>query len=45
VRTQLIWNTFMRNREVVVAMEKVGFRSQKGRDAVATGGLPPGVRG
>ena len=26
-RTQFVWNTFMRNREVTTAMDAVGFRS------------------
>ena len=28
-RTQTVWNTFMRNKEVTAAMEKVGFKSTK----------------
>jgi hypothetical protein len=31
-RSQMVWNTFMRNREVNVAMEKVGFKSVKSRE-------------
>ncbi|MGH9510865.1 MAG: glucoamylase family protein [Terriglobales bacterium] len=29
-RSQMVWNTFMRNREVGVALEKAGFRSLYG---------------
>ncbi len=41
-RTQFVWNTFMRNREVTAAMELVGFRSAAkpllaGRSALVTG--------
>jgi hypothetical protein len=28
-RTQTVWNTFMRNKELTAAMEKVGFKSTK----------------
>jgi hypothetical protein len=34
-RAQTVWNTFMRNKEVNVAMEKVGFRSAKERESLS----------
>jgi hypothetical protein len=34
-RTQMVWNTFMRNKEVNAAMEKVGFKGAKERESLS----------
>jgi hypothetical protein len=34
-RTQMVWNVFMRSKEVNAAMEKVGFKSMKDRPSLS----------
>jgi hypothetical protein len=34
-RTQMVWNIFMRNKEVNAAMEKVGFKGRKERESLS----------
>jgi hypothetical protein len=35
-RTQMVWNVFMRSKEVTAAMEKVGFKSMKDRQLLSS---------
>jgi hypothetical protein len=44
-RTQTVWNTFMRNKEVNVAMEKVGFRGTKERESARDTGSRAAIAG
>jgi hypothetical protein len=44
-RTQTVWNTFMRNKEVNVAMEKVGFRGPKERESPRDTGSRAAIAG
>jgi hypothetical protein len=43
-RSQMVWNTFMRNKEVNIAMENVGFKIVKNRESLmgkySRAGLP-----
>jgi hypothetical protein len=43
-RSQMVWNTFMRNKEVNIAMENVGFKTVKNRESLmgkySRAGLP-----